>query len=293
MKGRLVKRFLLVLGLAFGLHTATASAATAPMLTLFADRAQLAEADCTTKQARPGAVPLGQVIQDMDSRGLAGTFGVVTKFINPSTHRCANPALYPSWDELAAWHQQYGWEATSNGKTKLVLTTATDQQLQDETCGSLPLFTSHGFQRAWGMFSYPNDQFDARTQATVLSCFSFGRDYANAVNTQPGSNGYAYVKQLRGGDSATFNGPGPQKYSPPSEIAPYTHPRAGQWRVVQFYRFVTGSQPGMWDCTGPPADHWTWKTETYCYTDWLTLLDQITIPTTDPATVAAAWGRAR
>ena len=49
----------------------------------------------------------------------------------------------------------------------------------------------------------------------------------------------------------------------------------------------------MWDCTGTPAEHWTWKTETYCYTDWLTILDQITITTTDPATVAAAWGRAR
>lgn len=288
-----MKRGIILLGvLGLGLYLAgTTRAATAPYLTLFADRAQLAEADCTTKTALPGTVPLGQVIQDMDSRGLVGTFGVVTKFINETTHRCANPALYPSWNDLQAWHQQYGWEATSNGKTKLVLTTATDQQLQDETCGSLPLFTQHGFQRAWGLFSYPNDQFNAHTQQTVLSCFSFGRDYANAVNVQPGSNGYAYVKQLRGGDSATFNGPGPQRYSPPSEINPYTHPRAGQWRVVQFYRFVTGSQPGQWDCTG--AEHWTWKTETYCYSDWLAILDQITINTTDPASVAAAWGRAR
>ena len=137
--------------------TSTAHAATAPYLTLFADRAQLVEADCTTKQALPGTVPLDQVIRDMDARGLQGTFGVVTKFINESTHRCANPALYPSWDDLSFWHSRYGWEATSNGKTKLILTSATDQQLQDETCGSLPLFTSHGFQRAWGMFSYPSD----------------------------------------------------------------------------------------------------------------------------------------
>ena len=184
-----MKRGIILLGvLGLGLYLAgTTRAATAPYLTLFADRAQLAEADCTTKTALPGTVPLGQVIQDMDSRGLVGTFGVVTKFINETTHRCANPALYPSWNDLQAWHQQYGWEATSNGKTKLVLTTATDQQLQDETCGSLPLFTQHGFQRAWGLFSYPNDQFNAHTQQTVLSCFSFGRDYANAVNVQPGA----------------------------------------------------------------------------------------------------------
>jgi hypothetical protein len=290
----MMRKLLLITLLAGLVWPATAGAATTPYLTLFADRAQLVEADCTTKTALPGTVPLTTVMADMDSRGLTGTFGVVTKFINETTRKCANPAIYPSWNDLQGWHSQYGWEATSNGKTKLILTTASDQQLQDETCGSLPLFTQHGFNRAWGMFSYPNDQFNAHTQQTVLSCFSFGRDYANMVNVQPGSNGFSYVKQLRGGDSATFNGPGPQRYSPPSEIAPYTHPRAGQWRVVQFYRFVQGAQPGMWDCTGLPSEHWTWKTETYCYSDWLTLLNQISgVTTTDPATVATAWGRTR
>ena len=271
---------------------ATARAATPPYLTIFADRAQWVEASSSCSP-RPGAVTLGTAVSDLHTRGLDATFGVVTKFQNESTRKCADPALYASWADLQGWHSQYGMEATSNGKTKLILTKATDAQLRDETCGSLPIFQQHGFNRAWGMFSYPNDQFNAHTQAIVLSCFAWGRDYSNQVNTQPGSSGFAYTKQVRGGDSATFNGPAPQRYSPPSEIIPYVKPTTGQWRILQFYRFVTGAQPGMWDCTGAASAHWTWKTETYCYTDWQAILDAIpaSVVTTDPATVAQAWNR--
>ena len=54
-----MKRVIFLLALGVGIILpASAQAATTPYLTLFADRAQLVEADCTTKTALPGTVPL-------------------------------------------------------------------------------------------------------------------------------------------------------------------------------------------------------------------------------------------
>src|SRR5207244_5768837 len=58
--------------------------------------------------------------------------------------------------------------------------------------------------------------------------------------------------------------------------------------------FVTGYQPGHWDCTSPNAqEHWTNDTERYCWNDYLAVVSALpaNVTVTDPASVGAAWGR--
>ena len=43
----------------------------------------------------------------------------------------------------------------------------------------------------------------------------------------------------------------------------------------------------------PASDHWTWKSESYCYVGWLAILDQVSLKPVEPATVATAWGRGK
>ena len=289
-------------GVCFVLYAAAPAYGDTGYVTIFADRAQLVDINPKTCQPRPNTVPLTTVMSTLAARGLQMTFGVVTGFINESTNQCRNPALYPSWDQLMAWHSAYGFEATSNGQTKLKLAGASDAQIRAESCGSLPLFTNHGFDRAWGLFSYPADLWTIHTQSIVDQCFAYGRDYNNKVNVRPIPPPYfAYVKSARGGDcaigSSSCNGPDSLKYFPPSTLLAmpdFANPSAGRWRVIQFYRFVDGYQSGLWDCTNSnDRYHWTYSVEDYCWNDFLTILDAIrpTTETTDPATVADDWGR--
>ena len=67
-----------------------------------------------------------------------------------------------------------------------------------------------------------------------------------------------------------------------------------QWLTLQSYLLVTGSRAGLWDCTSPNwQDHWTTDAERYCWNDYQTILNSIpsAVTTTDPKTVAQAWGR--
>ena len=68
----------------------------------------------------------------------------------------------------------------------------------------------------------------------------------------------------------------------------------GQWLTLQAYVLVTGSRPGLWDCTAPDwRDHWTADWERYCWSDYLRILDATPAGAivTDPKTVGQAWGR--
>jgi hypothetical protein len=73
--------------------------------------------------------------------------------------------------------------------------------------------------------------------------------------------------------------------------------RDGDWGSLGTYKFVVGRSPtaGGWDCTSPnPGAHWTLGNETYCWQDYLAILDALGAQrpeVVDPATVAERWGR--
>jgi hypothetical protein len=89
----------------------------------------------------------------------------------------------------------------------------------------------------------------------------------------------------------------PYHYDLPSTLIRQANVAPGTWQGIQFYTFVTGAGSagnGSWDCTSPnPADHWTTKIEVYCWNDFLSVINSVPagVTVTDPATVAAAWGR--
>jgi hypothetical protein len=297
-----------LLGLAtFGFWVSlTPSAVAAPgYLTLTFDRAQYAEVvkvdgGCTPL---PNTVTLPSVLNELQRRGLRPVVQVVTGFTGEATRLCRQPALIASWNDLRAWHLQYGLEAVSLTKTKPDMRTLSAERQRDESCGTLPLFAMHGFDRAWGLFSYPNDAWTTQIQRTIVaSCFAYGRDYNVSVNTRPVPAPYfARVREMIGGDcnaagQACANGPAPRRYILPSTYAALMTVKPDQWRVLQAYRFAVGSLPGRWDCTSSdPRLHWTWRSETYCWIDYLRILDAIprngSVVVTEPATVALAWGQ--
>ena len=135
------------------------------------------------------------------------------------------PALYPSWADLQAWQTQYGLELVSSGATKAKFNQIDAAHQWSESCGTLPVFQAHGFNRAWGLFDYPNDSWTVDAQSSIVAnCFAWGRDYANKINTRSGqaSPWFGYVKQLVGG---SCNDPALPCYNP--AVAPgkrYTLP---------------------------------------------------------------------
>ena len=99
---------------------------------------------------------------------------------------CKGAIGYASWDELAALRDTDGFTLTSRAKTDTDISTLTPSQQLDETCGSLPVFVSHGFDRAWGLFSYPGGlPVESVQEGPVQQCFSYGRDYEYASNPYP------------------------------------------------------------------------------------------------------------
>jgi hypothetical protein len=204
----------------------------------------------------------------------------------------------------------YGWQAISQSKSYPNLTTLSTSRQLDESCGSLAAFTSRGFTRAHGMFSYPNDAYTTQIQQNVVStCFAYGRSYAGGwnnlgapINARATTVAPWFQKTLSLGGGRCTNG---APVCSTINQTPYVSPIAlgnviaglqdDQWYVLQGYRFVTGSVSGRWDCTGADwSSHWTAAIEDYCWVDYLTILDRIGAGTvvTDPLTVAQAWGRA-
>jgi hypothetical protein len=131
-----------------------------------------------------GAVTLQRVASGLAARGWIGTGSVVTSRILESSMKCTSAALYPSWAPLESLHATYGWEATSHTAAYPNMTTLTRSQQYAEACGTLSTFTNHGFDRAWGMFSYPVNRSTYDVQANVVStCFAYARRYALNRNT--------------------------------------------------------------------------------------------------------------
>ena len=260
-----------------------------------------------------GYVSLDRVADALAARGLAATGAVVTGRTQETTRRCQGNYELASWSDLAQLRDQRGWTMVSTGATHENMLTMTPEQQQAESCATLPVLEAHGHARAWGLFGYPNNRYSTALQQDLIStCFAFGRRYAFAPNRQsevaapwfanatPGDGGNC-VDVTAGCPAVDQTGDGvidsADAYRPPSYLASNLAPHAGEWRIVQFYRFVEGSRTTgdfQWDCTDPNPDrHWTNRRELYCFDDFQAELDMIPagVTVTDPATVAEAWGR--
>jgi hypothetical protein len=280
----------------------TASAAPPPYVTILFSRSQWSvQEGCVVP---PGAVTLGTVAADLARRGWAGTGSVVTSRIGTTDVRCSWNALYPTWTMLQRLHSSYRWTATSHSATYPNLTLITRDRQFAESCGTLPTFTDHGFGRAWGMFSYPNDDRSLEIQRDVVStCFAFGRRYSpkpNQLSTMA-APWWGNIRSVNGGachveSAQCYSVSTRYRYQNPFEIQSFVAVSAGQWAVAQLHKLVTGAKltgTVRWDCTS--ADwrlHFTNQTEVYCWNDYQRIL--FGIPTgavvTDPATVARSWG---
>src|SRR5262249_31476505 len=144
-------------------------------------------------------------------------------------------------------------------------------------------------------------------QANVVStCFAYGRRYAQAPNVRSKMTApwFANTDSVNGGScnesgTACSNvGGAPRRYRSPVDLASrVAGVQPDRWVNLQFYRFVTGARGTpkgsgfRWDCTSSDwRQHWTSKTELYCYNDFLSVLDAVGagVTVTDPATVATA-----
>ena len=235
----------------------------------------------------PGAITLQTIASDLHDRGGIGTGSVVTSWIRESSIHCTRAALYPSLDTLRQLHRDYGWEATSHSATYPNMTTLTRSQQIAASCGTLPTFVSHGFNRAWGTFSYPNNKRSDVIQTDVLStCFAFGRKYSPNQNTigRMAARWWANVKSVNGGKCNDVTAPcssigARYRYVNPYTVASLVAVSPGEWAVAQFHKLVSGSRPSgavRWDCSESDWRlHFTSRTEMYCWNDYQRILNAI------------------
>jgi hypothetical protein len=256
---------------------------------------------------RPGAVSLMTIAGLLQARGIAASSNATISQIGT----CTRDTRYATWHELATLRDRYGWSLTSRGKTGRDIATLDSASQYDETCGSLPVFAEHGFDRAWGMYGYPGGvAVESVQEGPVQRCFAYGRDYQPLSNPYPMAFPYlALVDDVLGGrchDPARacyrITLRNSRWYTPPALLLAYANAGidgTGRWAILQFYRTVsgrsttTGGSPA-WNCdSADPREHWTSQPELYCLKDMLWVIDHVDprISYSDPATLGAAQGR--
>lgn len=257
-------------------------------------------------QPLEGAVALDRVALALAARGLRATGGVVPDVVDDTERTCDDGfAIRTSWNDLAALRDA-GWTFVPRSSGPLEGLAPEAQRAQ--SCGAAEALEARGHDRAWGLFAYANNARDVAVQRDlVATCFAFGRAYGNGVTTQDrvASPWWQSTRSVNGGAcqddarpcAAVVSARGDLRYDPPDELAATLRAAPGEWRTVQFYRFVEGARLAgdpAWDCTSAdPRDHWTSRPELYCFTDFVAVLDAVdpSVTVTDPATVAEAWDR--
>jgi hypothetical protein len=274
----------------------------------------------TNYQALVGGAPVGgktKTIFDaanaLKSRGLSACGGVVINRTEETNRKIiSNYYSSVSWGDMANLRDNYGWQFVSQGMTYANMTTmANDTERYNESGATLPIFESHGHDNAWGMFCYPNDLQNADSMRVVTKYFAFGRKYSDNTNTSSSATPYpykAYTKSINGGrcnnTSLTCNTmtilPHDRLTDSPEVIAAHMSPPPGQWNIIQFYRFVDGTNGTLaggtrnWDCSSADwRDRWTGTGELYPWKSFLEALDLRTTRATcvHPAEMANMWGR--
>lgn len=281
-------------------------------LTIMFGRGQITDA---TKSCTPvaGSVSLWTIADDVKARGLSATLPVTASQIGDGVELCEGGSMYPSWQDLASFRDNYGWSIVPRGLTSDSLQFQTDPGiLNANVCGSRDNLEAKGFASAWGLFAWPQNRWTTSQEATyVPPCFAFGRKYIGDTGTNPlpitGPYWWAKTISINGGRCATTSLPchtmsvnNNRDYMQPSTLAATGRRAYGAyWTLFQWYRLVAGSHGTMgnsnsWNCTSTkPADHWTSQGELYCYNDYQTVLNNIDmtrLTVTDPASVATQQG---
>ncbi len=278
------------LSVAESTRTPAVSESEPALLTILFGRAQWAHtAACAGPLAN--AVTLEEVARELQSRQLRGTGAVVIDRTTeaPAPRFCEFGVDYANWDDLARLRNDFGWSFVSGGRTHDDVRRASARRKHDEICGSRSDLEARGHDRAWGFYAYGNNTYSNELQRQVVSrCFAFGRKYGRSPNRAPGDDdGFAPTRSINGGKN---------RYDSPASVARALNAKPGEWRVVQFYRFVRGARPRgavTWDCTASDAaDHWTSRDEMYCWDDFVAALERLSarVAVVDPAAVAEAWG---
>ena len=166
--------------------------------------------------------------------------------------------------------------------------------------------TAHGLPGATGLLAWPDNYVYPQALSDVTSCFDFNRRYGSGVTTQSVAVQAPYAQSTAGFSggpchdqaaacySLTFPFAVTRYRSPHQMLAKVTSAGPEQWVTLQVYLFVTGYEPGQWDCTRSSwTDHWTDDTERYCWNDFLSVISALPAGAfvTDPATVGSDWGR--
>ena len=266
--------------------TIEAPANTGGQLTILYSRSQWGVPDRNCSQEGPSGVhPLGinllELADLMQERGLTATSSAVYVRHLPTEPKCVNIATYTApWSVLAELRDDYGWSLASHGVKRIKPQGLTEQELYDETCGSLPRLASRGHTEV-DLFLPKSANTPQELIDVVNTCFTYQRQYSSS-SANDGSPGVVSVVSINGGhctapgcDVSVFPD---RAYKTPQRFIELVDVAAGDWSILQGYRFVTGSDPApfsAWNCEGPPEEHWTNEGELYCLDDWLSILDAI------------------
>lgn len=260
-------------------------------------------------QPYAGAATLEDAVSWAATQGVRMTGGVVTSYTNESSQLCSESMTYPSAQDLKRLKTLYGFVPTSQSKTYDFSLVTTAEQYFDESCASLNWFKAHGFDRAWGLFNYPSGPQTTLGTNTAASCFAFVRKYGDTISTYASTKSLPHtlkVLSVTGGacnDPAlscyTMATPNNRRYMTSGQIRSYVNPGPDAYAVVQFYRFWRGGTQRLsglgdhWNCTGPEQSWFSTRPEVLCMGTLkaLVLARSRAAVVTDPATVAAAWGR--
>ncbi|MEY2424842.1 MAG: hypothetical protein QOI61_414 [Actinomycetota bacterium] len=278
---------------------------------------QEADANCV---AYPNTVPTMTTAAGLKQRGIATVTAslVIAQADAADRGECTVQKAYDGtpggitksegWATAAKLRDIYGWKFVSHSKSYADMTTLSDEELRAESCRTVDTFKTHNHNFAAGMFNYPNNRFDAESDAVVASCFAFTRGYnRTSINTESSTDPTPHRANTRSVNGGRCNNPdracfdsgrvvGNTRYVMPANAAAILRPQAGQWGIAQWYRFVTASRaPGhgaAWDCRSTnPRDHWTSDAELYCLNDFFAAVgarDRSAV-VTHPAAMAALW----
>jgi hypothetical protein len=277
-----------------------------PWLTLLFSRTEVTLANRCVADRSNVANLLTVVAPELWRRRLRPTGTVETGVTTLGTPGCVHSrrALTATWRDLRHLRNDFHWTFVSHSATYATnLAALSPRALWAETCGTVKTLERHGHLSANGLFAYPDNKWTMSVQRHVARCFAFGRQYAQGPGTRQQVTAQPYFQPTEGisGGRCNMSGaacatlPTITRYkSPPAVAHELATLKQGQWLTLQAYLLVTGSRPGMWDCTSPNWRlHWSTDPERYCWTDYLTILDSIpgNVGVLDPKSVARAWGR--
>jgi hypothetical protein len=286
-----------------------------------------------------GTVFLDETAEFLDGHGYSAQgsvpFGQFDP--NPAVRLCPwRGVMSASLNDLAMLRDTYDWTFVADSIGPLPSNPVDRPNIVSLTCedqittaaASLAELERLGHRRAWGLFADPgNSVTDPIRDAITSRLYTFTRKYGgnlaqNEITKAKALSGdWARFQSVTGGrcndPSATcydhhIEMGTDSRYERPDYVYPFMVATPGNWRGIQFYRFVRGTHlpagyPGTagspagsaresyWDCSSPNPDRrWTSRDEMYCYVDFVEVIERLAdehpeIVTADAAHVATSW----